>query len=175
MTPSARTRFAATLPLKAALVGLLLSAGAVQAQYQWRDANGQLIVSDQPPPASVKPSQIIKAVPMPAPAPAVPPASNAKTPQAKPAGPQSAADKDLAFRKRQQEKAEAEKSSAEKQAAAAQKAKYCEQLGERLQTLESGIRIQQVNKNGEAAAMEGGQREQATSEARRDYRTNCRS
>lgn len=173
MTPSARTRFAATLPLKAALVGLLLSAGAVQAQYQWRDANGQLIVSDQPPPASVKPSQIIKAVPMPAPSAA--PASDPKASKATPPGPQSAADKDLAFRKRQQEKAEAEKSSAEKQAAAAQKAKYCEQLGERLQTLESGIRIQQVNKNGEAAAMEGGQREQATSEARRDYRTNCKS
>jgi predicted RNase H-like nuclease (RuvC/YqgF family) len=130
------------------------------AQYQWRDANGQMIISDQPPPANIKPSQIIKSAPMPAPAPkaeAKEPAKDSK--QAATKAPMTTAEKEADFQKRRKELAESQKTGAEKQAAAEQKAKHCDALQQKLRTLSSGMRISNVQKNGEVAAMEGAERE----------------
>lgn len=135
---------------------VLLSGSPAQAQYQWRDANGQMIISDQPPPANVKPSQIIKSAPMAAPTPKV----ESKDPKLAAAkAPITVAEKEADFQKRRKEQAESQKTSAEKQAAADQKAKHCEDLQQKLRTLSSGMRINTVQKNGEAAAMEGAERE----------------
>jgi Domain of unknown function (DUF4124) len=148
------------------------SASSAFAQYQWRDANGQMIISDQPPPASVKPSQIIKSAPMPVPVAAAPKveAKDAKVATAK--GPLTTADKELEFQKRRKEQAESQKTGAEKQAAAEQKAKHCETLQQKLRTLDSGLKISSVQKNGELAAMEAADREMESSKTRRELATS---
>lgn len=164
--------FTPGLVLNSILVAGLGLAGTSFAQYQWRDANGNMIISDQPPPASVKPSQIIKSAPLPKAAPApVPAASTAKPADSK--APLTLAEKDQAFKKRQQEKAEADKSTAEKQAAAEQKAKYCEELATKMRTLQSGMRITQVDKSGETRMMENADREKEMSTTSRDIASKC--
>ncbi|MBN9429929.1 MAG: DUF4124 domain-containing protein [Burkholderiales bacterium] len=42
------------------LVAALLPLAAQAATWQWRDANGQMVYSDQPPPPDVRPAQIIR-------------------------------------------------------------------------------------------------------------------
>ena len=54
---------AAHRPRLTSLLALLLAAGLslpAQAQWAWRDANGTVVFSDQPPPASVKSNQIVR-------------------------------------------------------------------------------------------------------------------
>jgi hypothetical protein len=163
----------ATPRLPHLLVALLLASTAfaiapAQAQYQWRDANGQMIISDQPPPANIKPSQIIKSAPLPV---AVAPAPKADAKDSKAAaakGPMTTAEKEADFQKRRKDTAEAQKTGAEKQAAAEQKAKHCDALQQKLRTLSSGMRISNVQKNGEVAAMESAEREVEMSKASRE-------
>jgi hypothetical protein len=156
-----------------ALVLLALIGSSAQAQYQWRDANGQMIISDQPPPASVKPSQIIKSAPMAAPAPK-PEVKDPKMAAAK--GPMTTAEKEADFQKRRKEQAESQKTGAEKQAAAEQKAKHCDDLQQKLRTLSSGMRINTVQKSGEVAAMEGAEREVELSKTSRELsKAQCSS
>jgi type IV secretory pathway VirB10-like protein len=163
-------------PLRAALSStafalLALSVAPAQAQYQWRDNNGQMIISDQPPPANIKPSQIIKSAPLPAPAPAAPKPAAKDGKDAKPTvakGPLTSAEKEADFQKRRKEQADAQKTSSEKQAAAEQKAKHCESLQEKMRTLSSGMRINSVQKSGEVVAMEAADREKEMSKTSRE-------
>jgi Domain of unknown function (DUF4124) len=156
---------------------IALSGSPVQAQYQWKDNSGQLIISDQPPPANIKPSQIIKSAPMAAPAPAPEAKPAAKDPKAAAAkGPMTTAEKEADFQKRRLEQAEAQKSTAEKQAAAAQKTKHCDSLHEKMRTLGSGMRINTVQKSGEVVAMESADREAELSKTSRELaKAQCTS
>jgi Domain of unknown function (DUF4124) len=159
--------FKPTWPL-IALTALSLMSGIAQAQYQWRDANGQMIISDQPPPASVKPSQIIKSAPMPVAA-ARPEPKDAK---AGAKAPLSSAEKEAEFQKRRKEQAESQKTGVEKQAALDQKNKRCEALKDKLRTLQSDLRLVSVKRGGESAAMEGAEREVEMSKTSRELSTN---
>ncbi len=149
-----------------------IASAPAHAQYQWRDANGQLIISDQPPPVSVKPSQIIKSAPMAAPVAPAPKADakDAKLSVAK--GPMTTAEKEADFQKRRKEQAEAQKTGAEKQAATEQKIKHCEALQQKIRTLASEMRINTVQKNGEIASMEAAEREKEMSKTNRDLSTS---
>ena len=46
--------------LLAALAGTLVLCSSAQAQWQWRDANGRMVISDQAPPPEVPERSIIK-------------------------------------------------------------------------------------------------------------------
>lgn len=50
------------------LLMALAAAPLAHAQYKWRDANGRMVYSDMPPPASVAPSAVLQAPARPAPA-----------------------------------------------------------------------------------------------------------
>jgi len=69
----------------------------------------------------------------------------------KPAAPQTLAERDAAFRKRQQERAEAERKAAEQAQRNAKLAQVCDDRRTDLRTLESGARISRVEANGERA------------------------
>lgn len=69
----------------------------------------------------------------------------------KPAAPQTLAERDAAFRKRQQERAEAERKAAEQAQRNAKLAQICDDRRTDLRTLESGARISRVEANGERA------------------------
>lgn len=105
---------------------------SVHAQtYQWKDSSGRTIISDTPPPGSARDARGIGLSP--------PPSSSApKADAAKVEAPKTAAEKDMEFKKRQQE-AKEKADKAEKEAAAtAQKRDNCERARNQLAKLESG-------------------------------------
>jgi len=106
------------------------TAAAVSAHaqsYQWRDSNGRLVISDRPPPASVRDARPVNPAPPPA-------ASSAPESTA----PRTTAEQNMEFRKRQQEARERSDKEAKEAAATAQKRENCERARNQLATLESG-------------------------------------
>jgi hypothetical protein len=155
------------------LCGLLsLGASPVFAQWQWLDANGKKVFSDSPPPQDIADKNIIK---RPAGASAtlnksLSSASSAAAPTAGASAPASTVGKaasaprtsgkdiELEKKKAQAEAEEAAKKKAEEQKNAAVRAENCERAQRSLTSLQSGVRLAQVNAQGE--------REYLTDEAR---------
>jgi hypothetical protein len=165
----------------------LAAAPDASAQYQWRDANGRMVYSDMPPPASVPPSAVQRAparqTPAVAPggsgATASAPSTNAST--ATPASTAAAtpaptlADREMEFRKRRLERAEAERKAADAQAQAQRLAAACEDSRAQVRTLESGMRVARVNERGEREIVDDATRASQLEAARRSVREHCRS
>ncbi len=105
------------------------TAAAVSAHaqsYQWRDSNGRLVISDRPPPASVRDARPVNPAP---------PAASSTTEST---APRTTAEQNMEFRKRQQEARERSDKDTKDAAAAAQKRENCERARNQLATLESG-------------------------------------
>jgi len=153
----------------AILVAAVAGTVSVQAQtYQWRDKNGHTVISDTPPPGSAKTAQIIGGAP---PAPTVAPAagSNEKTAEAA----KTTAEKDLEFKKRQQDAKEKADKDAKEQAVAAEKKENCERAKRNLAALESNQPVGTVDENGQRQVMDGNQREQEIERARKIMADSC--
>jgi hypothetical protein len=153
--PADRVRLAGGL-----LVCLLLAAPAA-AQWAWRDENGRLVFSDRPPPAGVKADSIVRqpgAQTAPPPAPNVSGDAKAEVKGETKTAPKTIADREMEFRKRQQERAEAEKKQAEEQAQAARKAQECERARGYLRSLEEGHRIARTDAQGNREVLDDAQR-----------------
>ncbi len=113
----------------------LSTAAALTAQaqtYQWKDSSGRTVISDTPPPGSARDARGIGLSP--------PPSSSAPKADAGKAAdaPKTTAEKDMEFRKRQQEAREKAEKSEKEAAAAAQKRDNCERARNQLSKLESG-------------------------------------
>lgn len=165
--------------MAAAAAVLLTTAGTVGAtQYQWRDASGRMVFSDQPPPASVPPARVIKA---PAPVAATAPSPAATGPAAS-SGPAasagsptalSPADQEFAFRKRMEERAEQEKKAAESAEQQQKLAKACADAQGDIRALESGQRISRINAAGEREFLSDAERAQRLGSARKSVSERC--
>jgi Domain of unknown function (DUF4124) len=155
----------ATLPRSLALAALLLLAyaGNASAQYSWIDERGMKQYSDRPPPASVPKSRVLK---QPGGATAAAPAEEAR-PSAAPAAAPSLAERNAEFRKRQAEQAEKEKKTAEEARIAADRSRNCERARDYQRTLESGVRIGTMGKDGERGFLSDEQRAREVQETRR--------
>lgn len=165
--------------LKRALIVVLLdlAAGAAFAQFVWIDATGTRQYSDQPPPASVPKTRVLKepaaelrsakpaAAAAAAAAPGSPAASGVATAAVKP--PPTLADKNSDFLKRQAEKADKEKKAAEELQLAMAKTKNCERAHAYEASLKSGERITGLDKNGEKSFLSDERRAQESAENRR--------
>lgn len=171
-----------------ALVAGASTPDSAWAQYQWRDENGRMTFSDLPPPASTPPTSVLRAPVRPN-----PPAPTLTT--ANPAGPQasaapvdagsagsaaaagtrgsSAADRELEFRKRQLERADADRKQSEKRAQNDRIARACEEARGSLRVLESGMRITQVNSQGEREYLSDETRERKLASMRQDLQQQC--
>jgi hypothetical protein len=129
--------------LVGALVFVTLSASAQQV-WKWRDASGQMHISDQPPPAGVAVLQKPSAAPATeAPVPA------ASAPAAVPSAPKAMVDPELAKRKAEADKKKAAADQAQKESQKAAEAVQCAAAKEQLRTLNSGVRLMRVNEKGE--------------------------
>ena len=173
-----------SVPIAVALALASASAAApVQAQYQWRDENGRMTFSDLPPPASTPPARVLRAPARPAPQAPTAPSAAAPLPQTgaalRDAGgpgasqPASAADRELEFRKRQLERSDAERKQAERRAQAERNARACEDARGSMRVLESGMRITQVNGNGEREYLSDEARERKLAAMRQDIEQQC--
>jgi DNA polymerase III gamma/tau subunit len=170
----------------AALSLCALLATPAAAQWAWRDDNGRFVYSDRPPPASVKANQIVRqpggssvvAVPAPGAAPSAPPTAApseraTESSEAKPAGPKTWAERDMEFRKRQQERADAEKKAAEETARSAQRAQECERSRGYLRALEDGMRIQRTDAQGNREFLDDEGRNREVARMRELIAKNC--
>lgn len=151
---------------------LCLGASSAFAQWQWLDASGKKVFSDSPPPQDIADKNIIK---RPAGASAAlnksaPSQSVAATPETGASAASSSVSKaasaprtsgkdiELEKKKAQAEAEEAAKKKAEEQKNAVIRAENCDRAQRNLTSLQSGVRLAQVNAQGE--------REYLTDEAR---------
>jgi type IV secretory pathway VirB10-like protein len=168
--------------LVAAAMALAWALPAV-AQWAWRDENGRQVYSDRPPPASIKPSQITQqpsrqvVIPIPAaPAAGTDDAAKAAAPDAKaaqPAAPKTTAEREMEFRKRQQERADSEKKAQEEQQKASAKAAECERAKGYLKSLEDGVRVSRTDASGNREILDDAQRAAEVERTRKIVQSTC--
>src|SRR5574343_506223 len=137
---------------------------AVAETYQWKDSNGQTVVSDIPPPPNVKgrralginqPSVVSEK-------PAEKSLEETKTAEA----PKTVAEKDMEFKKRQQE--------AKEEAAEADKRQNCERARNTVTALEANQPISTYDDQGQRRLMNNTQRDQTLENARRAMAESCK-
>jgi hypothetical protein len=187
--PPGRARHPAAALLGACLLaGLLAAAGPAQAQWEWRDARGNITYSDAPPPADVSPDSILR---RPSAAPSgnsgttlgdggarpagdAPAPGGAKAPAPAAAAPKSWAEQDAEFRKRREEQAKAEQKQAEEQAKEAQKREACNQARGYLDMVQnSGMRLMRPNPDGTRGYMDDDTRAAEVQKAQESVEKNC--
>lgn len=142
-----------------------------QAQWKWRDKNGQVNVSDRPPPTEV-PEKDILSRPQPAlrrAAAAAPPAASGAA-----SAPPTALEREVQARKRQAEQEEAAKAKAEEERIATVKAQNCRTARSQIAGLESGQRIARVNDKGEREVLDDKGRADEMRRAREVVNSDCR-
>lgn len=173
------------LPL---IIAALAAAPTASAQYQWRDANGRMVYSDMPPPASVPPSAVLRAPARQTPA-VAPGGSGATASASRPAatgvpvtvpGPSATgtpaptiAEREMEFRKRRLEREQAERKASEAQAATRRAASACNDARTQVRTIESGMRMAQVNERGEREIVDEAFRAAQLDTARKAIRDHC--
>ena len=127
--------------LLALLSGSLLAAPVTAETYKWKDADGKVHYSDQPPPPNAKDEAIVKPRKQSAP---VSTGKGAPTTKAK-----TYVEQEAEFKKRQVEAAEREAEDKKKADEVAQKKQNCDQARAELRTLQAGGRVTQTNAQGE--------------------------
>ena len=144
------------LPLVACLLALATTGASAQAIYKWRDASGQMHISDTPPPSDVPAKNVLS---RPTPAPVAHPGADAASDAgaaggaATPAAAANPGDSDLMKKKAKldQDKAQAaavEKAKADQKQADA-RAASCTSAQQQARNMSAGGRIARVNANGE--------------------------
>ena len=180
--------FAGSNLIRVTIVGAVAFAGFIStpsnAQWAWKDTNGRLVYSDRPPPSDVKAANIVRqpatqATANPAPAAtaaddaAKPADANSSDAKSTPSGPKTIAERELEFRKRQQERADSEKKAAEEQTKSAAKTAECERARGYMRTLEEGIRITRTDASGNREFLDDSQRAAEVERTRRIIQSTC--
>jgi Domain of unknown function (DUF4124) len=152
-----------------ALVSLSMVA---QAQWKWRDAQGRVQYSDQPPPPGVAAKDVLQS-PIAAPPPRVVAPASAPA-AAAPGKAASTADPALeAKRKQAQQEAEAKRKAEEAQQTQV-KAQNCDRARDYMRTLDSGIRVARTNAKGEREIMDDATRAREAESTRQIMQSQCR-
>ena len=163
--------------MKPALIFALVAASTVASQaalaqtYQWKDSSGRTIISDTPPPASARGAKALGTAPPPSigetkPAGDAPGAANA--------APKTTAEKEMEFRKRQQEAREKADKDAKEAAQAAQNRENCERARTHLQALESGRRMILPDGKGGETFLEDAQRGDEIARTQKTIAETCK-
>jgi Domain of unknown function (DUF4124) len=158
-------------------------AAPAHAQWKWKDAAGQVHMSDLPPPRDVPAKDILQqpsgaAVRRPAAAPTAPAASAPATAATPAIGPASdakgRADPELEAKRKQADQEKAAKAKAEEDRIAAARADNCARAREHLAGLESGLRVARVNAKGEREFLDDKARSDEVARTRQVMSTDCR-
>lgn len=131
------------------------------AQYVWLDENGHKQFSDQPPPHNTPTSKIIKTRPLPI---------QQDHPTSAPVA-ETLAEKNTAYQKRRDAQIAQAQKEAEEAKAAAAKSEYCKRTRAYKQSLDSGLRITQMNEKGERSFMNDTERLKAQNEVNQSLQT----
>ncbi|MBL8396213.1 MAG: DUF4124 domain-containing protein [Candidatus Accumulibacter sp.] len=131
---------------------------AAQAQiYQWQDENNKTVISDRPPPGTVRPQRKIEA--------AAPPAT---------ASGKTLADREMEFRKRQKESREAAEKADQEARESTKRRQNCDSARNTLRALENGERVVLRDSKGEAFYPDDKQRAEQIARRREEIKNDCR-
>jgi hypothetical protein len=146
------------------LILLLLSGtNAFAVISKWVDAQGQVHYSDQPPPPEAKAATLRSA------------ADNESTAGASaPAAPKTIAEREAELRKAQQAKKEAADKAAQKQVTADEVKTNCANAQQNLRTLQSGVRMIEIDAKGERSYIDDTQRQQRIAKAQQEISNLCK-
>lgn len=165
-----------TLALAVLLLGTLSTPAA--AQYKWKDANGQVHISDLPPPRDIPDNQVLQ---RPANAPRVVvqlarPSSTAATAPASAASPatRNPVDPELEARRKRADDEARGRARADEDRLAAQRADNCQRAQAQLALLDSGRRLQRLNERGERMPVDEAARAEDVQAARQAVASDCR-
>ena len=152
-----------------------------EAQWAWKDANGRTVYSDRPPPPDIKAGSIVRqpstqvlANPAPASGPlddAAKP-SDGKSSEVK-SGPKTTAEREMEFRKRQQERADSDKKAAEEQTKNATKTAECDRARGYMKSLEDGVRITKTDASGNREFLDDAARAAEVDRTRKIIQSTC--
>jgi hypothetical protein len=183
-----------TARLAAALAGVAwialaaAPATAQSTQWKWRDASGQITVSDLPPPRGIPDKDVLERPAPPSVRRPPPPAATAPPGVAAAAAPASAAsaaaasagpgrtalEAEVDARRRAAERDAAARTKAEEKRLAEQRAENCARARSQIAALESGQRIARFNEKGEREVLEDDARAQELRRAREVAAADCR-
>lgn len=155
------------LLLLLATVSALATTPAHAQVYQWKDGAGRTVISDTPPPGSASREARVLGE------------RQASTRSEKPAeaaseGPKTTAEKDLEFKKRQQEAREKADKQAKEQKAQADREDNCRRARGNLAVLESNRAVGSFDEKGERKPFDDSQRQQETERARQAVAEFCK-
>lgn len=179
--------------MHAAMIAALVLAGLwsapSEAQWAWKDGNGRVVYSDRPPPSEIRAANIMRqpsTQPLANPAPAGSPlddaakATDAKSSESKSAEVKNApnalktvAEREMEFRKRQQERAESEKKVADEQTKAATKTAECDRARGYMKSLDDGVRITRTDANGNREFLDDAARAAEADRTRKIIQSAC--
>ncbi|MDR0775108.1 MAG: DUF4124 domain-containing protein [Azonexus sp.] len=157
-------------PTAALVLGIIsaLALSTAHAEiYQWKDASGRTVVSDTPPSGSAaKEANVIGKQQ---------PVVKGEVAGEKPAdAPKSVAEKDLDFKKRQQEARDKADKEAKEQKAEADRKENCERARRNLAAIESGYGVSAFDEKGERKMLDEAQRKQEMERYREFVAQSCK-
>jgi hypothetical protein len=163
------------------VLALSCVAGAAQAQWKWRDAQGQVQYSDRAPPASIPDRDVLQRpagqrgplvlLPMGAPnlvAGAVPAAASDAA--SAPAARRKPGEGDDPKRRAD----EAQQRQRNEEAVQKQRADNCAQAREQIRLIQDGVRLARINAQGEREILDDAQRSRELERARSAQASECR-
>lgn len=148
---------------------MLSSANAFAAISKWVDAQGQVHYSDQPPPPEAKAETLRSASGNEGTA-----GTSGVTAASAPAAPKTIAEREAELRKAQQAKKEAADKAAQKQAATDAVKANCATAQQNLRTLQAGVRMVEIDANGERSYIDDTQRQQRIEKAQQEISNLCK-
>ncbi len=159
------------------LYALCAWCGAASAQWAWRDAQGNRVFSDRPPPPGIASKDILRqpagggrAVPLEV----APPAASAPSKPAASAAAAPAQDKELEAKKKQADDAEAARKKAAADKLAKDRAENCNRARQAKATYDSGIRVGRTNAQGEREILDDAARAAETQRLQGVIDSDCK-
>lgn len=155
---------------------LLLATMPALAQYKWKDSQGQVHVSDRPPPPDVPDRNVLQrpaASTRPAPAGPVAASPAASAASAAPVL-RVPIDPELEARRKRGEAEARARAQADEQRLAAQRAENCQRARQQLAMLDNGRRLVRDNDRGEPVVLDEAARAAEAQRARQIIGTDCR-
>ena len=146
---------------------ILVSANAFPALTKWVDADGQVHYSDVPPPPNAN-AKIMRS------STTSPRSSEDSTAASAPAAQKSIAEREAELKKAQQAKKEAGEKAAKKQAEDDANKASCATLKQNLRALQEGVRMMELDDNGNRFILDDEQRQQRIAKVQQDINTNCK-
>jgi hypothetical protein len=157
-----------------AMTALCLLALPADAQWKWRDKDGQINASDRPPPRDIPEKDVLARPPLEVRRGVSAAAAQASAAGSAPALAKPALDRELEAKKRAAEQEQAAKVRADEERQVAQRAENCRRARSHLTALDGGQRMARVNDKGEREVLDDNARAEETRQAREVIASECR-